>query len=43
MKRVWLFAFRPDSETSSVLAPCGTVTKWEVVLLRCTEPWAVYV
>ncbi len=34
MNRVWLPAARPPSATSRVLAPLGTVTKYEVVALR---------
>ncbi len=41
MNRVWLLSRSPPMATSSEVAPSGTVTKYERVLLRCTEPDAV--
>ena len=41
MKRVWLLSFSPPIATSRDLAPSGTVTKYDCVLLRCTELDAV--
>ncbi|CAM5383979.1 hypothetical protein SGLAM104S_03304 [Streptomyces glaucescens] len=38
MNRVWLLPFSPPMATSSDLAPSGTVTKYDLWLLRCTEP-----
>lgn len=37
MNRVWLLSFSPLIATSRALAPSGTVTKYDWVLLRCTE------
>ena len=36
MNRVWLLSFSPPIATSSALAPSGTVTKYDWMLLRCT-------
>ena len=38
MNRVWLLSFSPPIATSRDLAPSGTVTKYDLVLLRCTVP-----
>ena len=38
MNRVWLPVRRPPRATSSDLAPSGTVTKYDLVPLRSTEP-----
>lgn len=43
MNRVWLPERRAPMPTSRAFAPSGTVTKYDVVLLRCTEPEAVKV
>src|SRR5690606_36787022 len=43
MNRVWLSAFRPLIAISSVLAPSGTVTKYDVVQLRSALPDAAKV
>lgn len=41
MKRVWLPERSALIATSRVLAPSGTVRKYDSVLLRCTEPDAL--
>ena len=38
MNRVWLLSFSPPIATSSDFAPSGTVTKYDLLLLRCVEP-----
>lgn len=40
MNRVWLSPLSPPIATSSAFAPSGTVTKYDSVLLRCTEFFA---
>ena len=38
MNRVWLLSFSPPIATSRVLAPSGTVTKYDLLALRWTVP-----